>query len=712
LGEEIDDKRLEELLAALQGSPPLSAFSLALYRRRKAERKGKGRLRSLWEQAGGAQRREPGRDFLEKRFEEVLRDGNHSTCRFGGGLLAFIIPFSLECHDFCLLGDGVREQSVDLLQLSTLSRDKEAELGSLLAEVEKLPVTTLEEVEQRVSEAALILAELASPPGAADDGDSEQGESRLYQVADTLEQLDHTGTVAETIAIAGEVMVTQFKVQRLAVALRQGKLPQYEVSGLWGAPEDLGMLEPEGVELFFSRRKAKQTVLFDSRMRSALPGVQATLCSSFPLLSHGERLGFFLLLDTDLTKSDRLLISMVTRAVAATLSRLMADAERYSEEAVSERLMALTNSLLLVDNKEQLYEAVVGTAIELIDATQGSIMLIDKNGDSMQVVFTRGMTLNVAQSLPIKVGKGIAGKVAETGEALLVNDVEKDQRTAMANRPRFKSKSLLCVPLKIKNKTIGVLNLCEKNNLAPFTGADLQVITSFASLASLTIERALVLEESVRFEQLSVTDALTGLYNRRFLKSRLEEELNRSMRQGLELTVLFIDLDYFKSYNDLCGHIAGDEALKKTAEIIRGSLREMDIVARYGGEEFCAVLPDTAREVAVTVAERIRAEIEAEAFPGEHKLPAGALTASVGIASFPGDGRSFTALVHASDVALYEAKAAGRNRVVATMSAPATPQSSSPTGDEPAPETSHPAKTVDFSAYLEASLRSKNSPSA
>src|SRR4029079_18355610 len=109
----------------------------------------------------------------------------------------------------------------------------------------------------------------------------------------------------------------------------------------------------------------------------------------------------------------------------------------------------------------------------------------------------------------------------------------------------------------------------DKKNLAPFNDADLQLVCSFANLASLMIERSLVLEESVRFEQLSVTDSLTGLYNRRFLKSRLEEELSRSLRQGLNLTILFIDLDFFKNYNDICGHIAGDEALKRTAAIIQ-----------------------------------------------------------------------------------------------------------------------------------------------
>jgi diguanylate cyclase (GGDEF)-like protein len=156
---------------------------------------------------------------------------------------------------------------------------------------------------------------------------------------------------------------------------------------------------------------------------------------------------------------------------------------------------------------------------------------------------------------------------------------------------------------------------------------------------------------------------MTGLYNHRFLRTRLEEELNRSTRNGLNLSVIFIDLDFFKVYNDISGHLAGDAALKKVAEILKVSVRDMDVVVRYGGEEFCIVLPDTSKKEAVHVAERIRQEIEKERFPNEENLPFGRLTASFGIASFPEDGHTFTTLIHSADLALYKAKAEGRNRV-------------------------------------------------
>ena len=103
----------------------------------------------------------------------------------------------------------------------------------------------------------------------------------------------------------------------------------------------------------------------------------------------------------------------------------------------------------------------------------------------------------------------------------------------------------------------------------------------------------------------------------------MEEELNRSVRQGLSLTVMLIDLDHFKLYNDYNGHIAGDKALKKTAKILRSSVRDMDMVTRYGGEEFCIILPGTMKREAIFVAERVRRGIECEPFAGEEELPLG-----------------------------------------------------------------------------------------
>ena len=709
LGNELDKTRLEQLLGELKSTECLSPYNLSLYRRENGNGPGRSRFECRCFLVHDPLCREVSRQFFEDDLEVFFREGSPTVCRYGGGFFGFVVPFSLAEHDFCLVGDGVRDQSIDLWQVAASSRHRGGEGLPLLSHVEKLPAACFEEVDGIAAQLARRIAQLCAAPSPVLRGrDPAATDRALAAVAQLLERLERSRTMAETLALCCEVLEEHFELAAMALALRESTGDGYRVSGIWGLPEELGTLPAQALETFLARDRVKRAVPYDQKMCALLPGLRASLIACFPLQSQGERLGFMALVDSELRGTETLLVSMVAYGAAARLSRLAKDAQQSKSSELSGRLMSLANTLLLVDNKEQLYEAILGIACDLIDATQGSIMLIDKNGENMHIVFTRGMTLNIARCLPIKVGRGIAGQVAQTGEPLLVNDVETDQRIAMANRARFKSKSLVCVPLKLKEKIIGVLNLSDKKSLTPFSVEDLQLLTSFANLASLMIERSLVLEQSVRFEQLSVTDSLTGLYNRRFLKSRLEEELNRSIRQGLNLTILFIDLDFFKSYNDVCGHIAGDRALKRTAEIIKDSLRDMDVVARYGGEEFCAVLPGTSKAEALVVAERIRAEIERERFAGENDIPPGRITASLGVASFPEDGRSYTDLVHASDVALYQAKANGRNRIVAARpSAAQDGVEACCVASDSDPAGAPPGQTLDFNAYLEATLAGK-----
>jgi diguanylate cyclase (GGDEF)-like protein len=159
-------------------------------------------------------------------------------------------------------------------------------------------------------------------------------------------------------------------------------------------------------------------------------------------------------------------------------------------------------------------------------------------------------------------------------------------------------------------------------------------------------------------ERLSTSDALTGLHNRRYLTQRLSEELVRSYRHKGSFSVLMGDVDEFKKYNDTFGHPAGDEVLKKVASILLSSTRSVDCTARYGGEEFAVLLTGTSGDMAAEVAERIRARVEGQEFPGRR------ITISIGIAEFPADGQTADEVISCADEALYAAKRAGRNRVV------------------------------------------------
>jgi diguanylate cyclase (GGDEF)-like protein len=162
--------------------------------------------------------------------------------------------------------------------------------------------------------------------------------------------------------------------------------------------------------------------------------------------------------------------------------------------------------------------------------------------------------------------------------------------------------------------------------------------------------------------EISITDSLTGLYNRNHTMEVLTKEVARAERYQRPLALLMIDVDHFKLYNDTCGHLAGDEVLRNIATIFRRCTRESDCVGRYGGEEFLIILPETGGDDAGGIAERIRLHLAEEDFPaGPQKLK---ITISGGIASFPRNGRSPESLLKSADAALYEAKNRGRNRVV------------------------------------------------
>lgn len=161
------------------------------------------------------------------------------------------------------------------------------------------------------------------------------------------------------------------------------------------------------------------------------------------------------------------------------------------------------------------------------------------------------------------------------------------------------------------------------------------------------------------------TDPLTGLFNVRQFWLSLDHELARARRYGRQCALAMIDIDFFKQYNDMHGHLRGDEVLKQAAAIFQTSIRTSDIVARYGGEEFMVIMPETGKDLAVLVGEKLRREFEAHPFPLRESQPAGALTISIGIATFPEDAANSRQLVDVADHALYRAKESGRNSVVA-----------------------------------------------
>jgi len=291
------------------------------------------------------------------------------------------------------------------------------------------------------------------------------------------------------------------------------------------------------------------------------------------------------------------------------------------------------------------------------------IFLLDDCLCSLSLRHAFGLPEEFDKNLTFKMGENIFGQSAEREEVILVPDISKENSYLFFDGEP-KSGSFLVIPILLKKKhPLGVLSL-HRSTVDSFSQNE---ITLFKKICK---EIAKVLDKTFLFRhtrELSITDELTGLYNRRYFNQRYEREVLRAKRYKRPLSVIMVDIDYFKNYNDINGHILGDEVLKKVANSLESNLRKADIVARYGGEEFVILLPEIDKNQADQVAEKLRLAIEKGKFPREEFQPKGTVTISLGLATLPDDSSNSQELLECADRALYRAKANGRN-CVATYS--------------------------------------------
>jgi two-component system, cell cycle response regulator len=324
-----------------------------------------------------------------------------------------------------------------------------------------------------------------------------------------------------------------------------------------------------------------------------------------------------------------------------------------SRDELRNNLARLGDTLSSTHDLGRILSVILDTAIGSVRATAGAAYVRQSGRDELQLRAGRGLDERGGASR-VPVGEGVTGSVAATGEAVRGGTGDGGLELSPAEPS---AGELISVPLRTSAGVLGVLNLYDRADGRPFDAGDLETIRTFAGQAAVALDNVLLHQEAQR---LSVTDALTGVGNYRFFQSSLVREIERAVRFGRELAVLMLDLDRFKSVNDLHGHQVGDAVLAEVAERVRAEVREVDIVARYGGEEFVVVLPETGREGAGHTADRICQSMRGRSFEvGSLALP---VTVSIGVAVFPADGDGPASLVRAADEALYAAKDAGRDQ--------------------------------------------------
>ena len=240
---------------------------------------------------------------------------------------------------------------------------------------------------------------------------------------------------------------------------------------------------------------------------------------------------------------------------------------------------------------------------------------------------------------------------------LASTDLSADPRSAgVAWCPGVDHGPALFVPMRLREGPAW-LGLFRRRGQPPFGADDTALITLLAAWTTTALENVRLSES---LERLAVTDDLTQVYNYRFLKSALRREIKRAGRFAQKLSIVMLDVDNLKTYNDKHGHLRGSHLLREMAGMLAAQVRSFDLVAKYGGDEFTAILPQTDREGAKVVAERMRVAVEKHAFP---LVGPGVITVSLGIGVFPTDADDVASLIQAADRALYIAKRAGRNRV-------------------------------------------------
>ncbi len=327
-----------------------------------------------------------------------------------------------------------------------------------------------------------------------------------------------------------------------------------------------------------------------------------------------------------------------------------------SRERLIDILLELTGEVG-PSTRAELLQQVLRTALPLVQA-DGAALVSLHQGRLERLTATQDHH-DLEPTEASRHGRELTRLLLHVSRPLRVPDLGQDPRMDAGDGcPGVEAGPALFVPMRRREHAPGYLAAFRGRGAQPFTSNDARSLVLLAAFSAMALEN-LRLAGSV--EKLAVTDDLTQVYNYRFLKTALKRELKRAARFGQELALVMLDVDNLKAYNDRNGHLRGSYLLREMAALLARQVRSFDLIAKYGGDEFTLILPQTAVEGAVTVAERMRRAVAEHAFPLEEP---GGITISSGVAVFPADAEDGQTLIRAADRALYVAKRRGRNLVM------------------------------------------------
>lgn len=350
-----------------------------------------------------------------------------------------------------------------------------------------------------------------------------------------------------------------------------------------------------------------------------------------------------------------------SRPVEPEAPELSALEARLRERAEAFRLLPdLVRQMLASGGRRGAAPVALNLVERLLTPEQCAIFMTRPAQRRLALAEGRGLPPILAPGFEIEYGQGRVGHVAEARRAMDEEDFRGvgellKRHLAATDVPGLRAE--LLAPIEDDAGLVGVL--CA-GGVRSGQGAEKVLLKMVAEVTAVALgqqSRLRAVEESANL------DSLTGVYTKRHFQRRLEEELQKAERDRAPLSLLILDLDHFKSYNDASGHREGDGVLRRVGQILRGSVREDDVAARYGGEEFAILYAGATKALALRLAEGIRHAVESCPFPHRDRQPLRAVTISGGVAAFPEDARDAVDLIRAADRALGEAKASGRNRI-------------------------------------------------
>jgi diguanylate cyclase (GGDEF)-like protein len=333
--------------------------------------------------------------------------------------------------------------------------------------------------------------------------------------------------------------------------------------------------------------------------------------------------------------------------------------ERFDE---IDKLYTATSSLGAILDFDELLKFIKRFFSRILNFEQFCLLLFDSALHKHTLVLQHGLNTDKLKTLDLDISDSEYLRMSTKNKAHLYNaDLSELAAGDITLREIFGVKgSLVILPLLSEEMTVlGTLILHRSQNHS-LDRSENDFLSEVSKHLGYTLNKTLLFEHT---KQLSLTDSLTGIHNRRYFEERFEVEVQRSIRYDRSLSLMMLDIDHFKFYNDKNGHVKGDVVLKKVAQILDTHLRKADVVARYGGEEFVILLPEISRQQAIKVANKLRKNIEKENFDYSETQPDGRLTVSLGIAVCPEDSADHDELLHLTDAALYAAKSQGRNCV-------------------------------------------------